>query len=293
MPKRPLPKSAITSRTTSLAEYAELTAPPPPGGSIRIPAKNRGDGWHVFGVVADTHLGSKHYRPDVLGDLYDHFAAEGVREVYHAGNWIEGEATFNRYDIEVFGLTAQINHMIGVYPQRKGITTYLISGDDHEGWYQQRESINIGRHLESEAVAAGRNDLKYLGYIEADIQLRTKRGGSSVMRLMHGGGGSSYAISYRPQKIIESLQGGEKPACLLLGHYHKQFYGVVRNVHVLLPGCGQDQSIFMRKRSIEAHVGGALVYLKQDPTTGHITDFWPRFRAYFDRGFYRSREFDV
>ena len=106
------------------------------------------------------------------------------------------------------------------------------------------------------------------------------------MRVMHGGGGSSYAISYRPQKIIESFTGGEKPSILLLGHYHKQFYARTRNVHVLLPGCTEDQTIFMRKKSIEAHVGGALVYLKQ-ARDGAVTDFVPRFKAYFDRGYYQ------
>jgi hypothetical protein len=243
--------------------------------------------------VADTHLGSKHYRPDVLKDLYDLFAAEGVREVYHGGNWIEGECRLNRHDIEVFGLSRQINFMIQEYPQRKGIATLYVAGDDHEGWYQQRESINIGRHLESEALAAGRHDLKYLGYVEADIRLERSPGGPScVMKLMHGGGGSSYAISYRPQKIVESLQGGTKPNVLLIGHYHKQFYSTVRNVHVLLPGCVTDQSVFMRKLSIEAHVGGVLVYLKQDPTDGHVTDFWPRFRGYFDRAYHAGR-YDV
>ncbi len=267
-------------------------APPAPGGKEKIPAKDRGDGWHVFGVVADTHLGSKHYRPDVLKDLYDRFAAEGVGEVYHGGNWIEGEARFNKYDIKVFGLSRQIDYMIQEYPKREGIITYYVAGDDHEGWYQQRESINIGRHLESESIAAGRADLKYLGYIEADITLSGPNGAGAVMRLMHGGGGSAYALSYRPQKIVESLQGGEKPAVLLLGHYHKQFYGVVRNVHVLLPGCTEDQSIFMRKQSIEAHVGGAIVYVKLDEKGG-VTDFWPRFRAYYDRGYYRNGEFDV
>jgi predicted phosphodiesterase len=109
------------------------------------------------------------------------------------------------------------------------------------------------------------------------------------MKLMHGGGGSSYAVSYRPQKIVESLQGGEKPNILLLGHYHKQFYAPVRNVHVLLPGCTTDQSVFLRKQSIEAHVGGVLVRIRQDKQDGHVTDFVPHFRSYFDRGYYERR----
>jgi predicted phosphodiesterase len=281
------------SAPETLAGFAERTAPPAPGGRFSACLADRGDGWRVFGVVADTHLGSRHYRPDVLRDLYDLFAAEGVTEVYHAGNWIEGESKVNRHDISVFGLSSQIRYFIEEYPSRPGIVTAYVAGDDHEGWYQQREQINIGRHLESEALAAGRTDLKYLGYIEADVMLQASPGRTCAMRVMHGGGGSSYALSYRPQKIVESLQGGEKPNVLLIGHYHKQFYATMRNVHVLLPGCTEDQSIFMRKHSIEAHVGGALVYLKQDDRDGHVTDFVPRFRSYFDRTYYSNRRFDV
>lgn len=270
-----------------LKKYAEETAPPPPGGTGVLRLGDRGDGWSVFGAVADTHLGSKHERLDVLSDLYDLFASEGVTDVYHGGNWIEGEARFNRLDLKVFGLDRQVEYFLEHYPARDKITTHIVSGDDHEGWYQQREALNIGRHMENAAVRSGRKDLKHLGYVEADVAV--KRGqAEAVMKVMHGGGGSSYAISYRPQKIIESLTGGEKPQILLLGHYHKQFYSRVRNVHVLLPGCTQDQTTFMRKKSIEAHVGGALVYIKQDKS-GSVTDFLPRFRAYFDRGYYERR----
>ena len=275
-----------TTGNTSLRKFSEETQEPAPGGFARHKLEARSDGWQVCGFVADTHLGSKHERLDVLRKLYSWFAEEDVKHVYHGGNYIEGEARFNRHDLKIFGLDNQIDYFIDKYPQETGITTYFISGDDHEGWYQQRECINIGKHLESESIRAGRKDLCYLGYVEADIALRTKRGAETQMRIMHGGGGGSYAISYRPQRIIESMQGGEKPAIFMIGHYHKMFYSNIRNVHVVLPGCTEDQSVFMRKKSIEAHIGGALVRFKQNQREGFIEEFVPHFRTYFDRGFY-------
>lgn len=277
----------MSTKPETLDKYAERTAPPPPGGEHTLSLHDRGDGWKVIGLVSDTHLGSKHERPDVLKELYNIFAGEGVTQVFHGGNWIEGEARFNRHDIAVYGMESQLRHFIDTYPAKDGITTYYVAGDDHEGWYQQRESINIGQTLEDKAEKAGRKDLRYLGYVEADIELKAKKG-SAVLRLMHGGGGSSYAYSYSSQKIVEAFQGGEKPAICVVGHYHKFDYCYPRNVHIVQPGCTEDQSIFMRKRKLEACVGGVIAWIKQSQA-GVVTRFRAEWIPFYDRGFYERR----
>lgn len=195
-----------------------------------------------FGVVGDTHLGSKYERMDVLESLYDRFAAAGVDTVYHTGNWIDGEARFNKQDIYVHGLGGQVSNFVRKYPRREGIKTYIISGDDHEGWYVQREGINIGQYMENmartpvEEGGGGRDDLIDLGYMERDIEFAMPSG-SAAIRVMHGGGGSTYAHSYTSQKYVEMLQGGEKPKIALVGHFHKFHYAYPREVHVIQPGC--------------------------------------------------------
>lgn len=198
---------ATTKRSdaqSSAIAFAERTAPPAPGGQHVVRVQNRGDGWKVMGFVADTHLGSKHERLDVLRALYDIYAAEGVTQVFHGGNWIEGQSKVNQHDIAVFGLESQLRYFIENYPQRKGITTYYVAGDDHEGWYQQREQLNIGQALQDKAERCGRHDLYYLGYVEADVELKAKSG-SAVLRVMHGGGGAPYAYSYALQKTVECV----------------------------------------------------------------------------------------
>lgn len=247
----------------------------------------RGDGWKVFGLVSDTHLGSKHERLDVLAELYNIFAGEGVKHVFHAGNWVEGESRLNRHDIRIYGLEAQLNYFVENYPAKDGIRTYYVAGDDHEGWWQQREVINIGQTLEDKARAAGRADLEYLGYVEADVELRARKG-SAVLRVMHGGGGSAYAYSYTAQKVVESFQGGEKPQVLALGHYHKFDFCYPRGVCVVQPGCTQDQSVFLRKRKIEAMVGGCLAWIKQRPD-GSLQRFRAEWLPFYDRGYYERR----
>lgn len=260
-----------------------------PGGEAAVTVRDRGDGWKVMGFTSDNHLGSKHERLDVLNKLYDLYAAEGVRHVFQAGNWIEGEMRMNRHDVKIFGLSNQIDYWVENWPQRDGITTHYVAGDDHEGWYQQREIIRIGEYAQERAEKMGRRDLKYMGYVEADVKLLTKSGASTPMKILHGGGGSSYAYSYVLQKTVEAFQGGEKPSILCDGHYHKFDFCYPRNVYAFMPGCTEDQSIFMRKRKIEAHVGGVIGWLKQDNTDGHIERFRVEWVPFYDLGYYERR----
>jgi hypothetical protein len=250
---------------------------------------DRGDGWNVFGWTSDNHLCNKHSRLDVLEQAYDRFAAEGVKVVLNGGNWIDGEARFNKRELIVApGMDNQINYLVENWPSKPGVVTKFVAGDDHEGWYAQREGIDIGQYLQTKAESAGRDDLKYLGYGEADISLNIK-GSHAVLRLMHGGGGSSYALSYSSQKIVESFQGGEKPAILMVGHYHKFDWCYPREVNVVQLGCTTDQSLFMRKNKIQAHVGFGIVKFQQNPKDGSVTRFAVEWFPYFDRKYYETR----
>ncbi len=242
--------------------------------------------WVRFGVCGDKHLGNMHSRLDVMKLLYDLFEAEGITTVYDTGNWIDGEARFNKGELLVHGMDAQIDYWIENHPARKGISTHFVAGDDHEGWYQQRECLEIGRYAMLRAQDAGRHDLKYLGYAEALVELKAAKG-SRQMMVNHPGGGSAYAISYKGQKYVEALQGGEKPAIILQGHYHKFNYGYPREVHVVDTATCCDQTLFMRKKQLQAHVGGQIVEFLQAPD-GRITRFRIEFLPFYDRGFYES-----
>ena len=244
---------------------------------------------HRFGIVGDNHLCNKHSRLDVLNAAYDVFEREGIVNVLNGGNWIDGEHRFTKPECIVRpGMDAQIDYMLENYPQRKGITTHYIAGDDHEGWYQQRECIEIGRYLQMRAEAGGRQDLKYLGYAEADIELKSP-GGSITARLVHPGGGSAYATSYTDQKRVESYQGGEKPQIEIAAHYHKYNVGYPREVYTVQSACTCDQTLFMRKKRLQAHVGFLILEIQQDRTDGHLVRARHEFFPFYDRGYYEKR----
>lgn len=250
---------------------------------------SRPDNTFLFGALGDSHLCSKYERLDVLESLYDAYAEEGVDRVFHAGNWIDGEAPFNRFDLHTHGMDAQLDYLARAYPRRDGIDTYAVAGDDHEGWYSQRNGVDIGRRAVHTMRDAGRDDWHDLGYMECFVRLvNANTGASAMLAVVHPGGGSAYALSYTVQKIVESYEGGGKPAVGLYGHYHKMEAANIRNVWTLQTGTQQDQTPFMRKKRLEAHVGGAIVRLTQDPSTGAIVRFAPELLRYFDRGYYEN-----
>lgn len=253
----------------------------------KIQLVSRPDNTFLFGACGDQHIGSKYFREDVLKGVYERYAGAGVQCVFNTGNWIDGEANFNRYDIVAHGMDEQLRLMSSVFP-KCGFPTYAVTGDDHEGWYAQREGIDVGKYAENVMREAG-HDWHDLGYMEAHVELvNANTGAKAILAVVHPGGGSAYALSYKPQKIIESYEGGEKPAVALYGHYHKMDAGLVRNVWYLQTGCTQDQTPFMRKKSLEAHVGGAMIGLEQDPDTGAIIGFTPTLWRYFKRHYYEN-----
>lgn len=255
------------------------------------PYVSRQDGTYRFGWLGDTHLCSKYARLDVLRDVYRRFAEEDLDRIFHAGNYIDGEARFNKYDLLVHGMDAQVRYLRDEYPVApNGMTTYVIDGDDHEGWYNQREGISIGKYTENEMRAGGRTDWSSLGYMEAFIPLRhAVTGKEQQLHLLHPGGGSAYATSYTVQKLVESYSGGSKPAVMLAGHYHKLEFINVRNVWCIQTGCTIDQTPFARKKRLHFAVGAGTCQLTQDPETGAIERCMVEMWHYFDRDFYNHR----
>lgn len=260
------------------------------GGQHKIDLKAFENKTYKIGFLTDDHLCNKGERLDVINAIFDIYQEEGITEVYNGGNWIDGEFRFNKFDIHTHGLTDQVDYFIENYPQRKGIRINYIAGDDHEGWYQQREHIIIGEYLEERAKSKGRNDLNYLGYMEADIELKAEKG-SAMLRVVHPGGGSAYALSYSPQKLIESYTGGDKPHILLIGHYHKaEVLPSYRNVRAVQGGCGCDQTAFMRKKKLPAHVGGWIIEFQQ-AKDGSINRFKTEWLGFFDKKFYKAKKY--
>jgi len=239
-----------------------------------------------FGFTSDNHLCNYNSREDVLHALYDIFEDEGLRIIYNGGNMIDGEFRWNMNEIHTRGGTAQLKYCAQNFPYREGIQTHFVVGDDHEGWYVQREGFNVGKYLVDHRKDLGYDDFKYLGYAEADILLsEPEQKHKSYMRLVHAGGGTAYATSYTMQKLVESYQGGEKPAIVLAGHYHKFDHSFPREVHAIQLGTTCDQTLWMRKKKIQAMVGGGIIECHR-AIDGTINRVKVEFISFYDKSFY-------
>jgi hypothetical protein len=280
-----LDKPVANTAIPVVAKPIELPVPEI-GGYLPLEVINTGD-WVQAGLIADTHLCCREERLAELHNQYDLFADEGISNVFLAGNIVDGYISkINGASVFTSTIDGQCQYVIDNFPRRAGITTYFITGDDHEGWWQ-KEGFNFGGYLQYLAHDQGRTDLRYIGHVEADVAFKHSNGTKTMMKVQHPGGGSAYARSYTGQKQVESFEGGEKPDILVQGHYHVSNYMNERNVHVIsLPGF-QDQTIFARKKKLRMEIGGSILAFKVFPDSGAITRCRVEFNRYFTRGFYK------
>ena len=80
-----------------------------------------------------------------------------------------------------------------------------------------------------------------------------------ILELRHPWDGTAYALSYKPQKMIDGMEADSKPNILAIGHYHKLEYLFYRNVHCFQAGCFQTQTPFTRGKGISVHLGGWII----------------------------------
>lgn len=207
-----------------------------------------------IGVVTDTQIGSLYERNDFLKDIYKIFNKEKIENVYHCGDICDGEKMYigQEYELYAHGVDKQVESVENNYPNYKNIKTYFITGNHDLSFFKQ-SGVDIGTK-----IAEKRKDLIYLGQEEKDIVFGDKK--KVILRLSHPGKGTAYALSYHPQKYIDSLSGGRKPNVLLIGHYHKaEYLPCYRNVFTVQAGCMQSQTPFMRRNNIAAHIGGWIL----------------------------------
>lgn len=226
-----------------------------------------------FALITDNHCGSKYTQHTYLHHFYDLLNQEGIETVYHSGDMFEGEKMRpgHEYEIHIHGVDDNIDFAEKVYPQREGITTYFITGN-HCHSFIKRSGCDVGTLL-----AARRKDMVYLGKSNATINLTP----NCKLALFHPLDGSAYAISYKTQKMIDAMQGGEKPNILAAGHYHKSEYlPNYRNIHAFQTGTFQAQTPWMAGKQLAAMVGGWIVEAHVDDE-GSVTRCKGEFIPYY------------
>jgi len=200
-----------------------------------------------FTLTGDLHLGSLYTNPDHVFQMFDESEKAGCEFIAVGGDVVEGMS--NRaghvYELSHIGYDAQKSHAKDILGEW-GRIMYMIDGN-HDRWFIKSSGAYVVKDI---CEALGERFI-FLGHDEGDISLK----GKTTIKMWHGEDGNSYAISYRVQKIIESLTGGLKPGILSCHHVHKFNYIFERHIHAISPGCIQMQSKWMRGKRIAAHTG--------------------------------------
>jgi len=245
----------------ALAKGAQLTAQ-----QMRIPNVCF-DGERVkIGVITDTHIGSNYFHETLLMQAFEEFDRAGVDMLVHCGDVTEGLS--NRpghvYECTEIGYDAQKDRAVDLL-SRWAKPSYYIDGN-HDRWYVKSSGAWIVRDI-CDALP----NAEFLGSDEGDIYLND----TVKLRLWHGEDGSSYATSYRVQKLVESFSGGDKPHVLVCGHVHKQGQFFERNIHCFGAGAIQLQSKWMRSKRLAAHVGFWIIEpVVSEKSVPYITSTW-------------------
>ena len=228
-----------------------LTAP---SNQYRIDAGKKRS--YKFGLTSDWHIGSLYCNPEALVAFYKYAHKRGARDFFAAGDMLEGEKMYRgwEYEIRDVGFDKQLQALVEVTDQfPKTVKTHFVTGN-HDASYAKQIGFDVGGYM----ARACRN-MHCIGRDSAMITIETP---SSDLRvaLLHPDGGTAYALSYKSQKIIEAWEGGSKPHIIGIGHFHKaEFMPRYRNVKAIQAGCFQNQTPYMARKALAAHVGGWIV----------------------------------
>ncbi len=205
-------------------------------------------------ILTDTHIGSKFTNIDRIYSAFEVGEQEEVDAAFHIGDVTEGMSgrESSIYELTHLGYKEQRDESIRILKNWKR-KFYIISGN-HDDFYNAK--LGAGVHI-VEDICNQLPDAEFLG--EGSGELKLNPSGVRI-GLFHGNdASSSYALSYRLQRLINGMSGGKKPNILLTGHDHKSFWMFYRNVHALACGCIQDQTPWMELKGLQAMPGFYIV----------------------------------
>lgn len=205
-----------------------------------------------IGVFGDTHIGNINYDSKLMDLFAKEIKKENVDFVLNLGDIVDGWYQ-NRpsalFEQNAIGFDAQLEMAVKEFLKiEKPI--YFITGNHSWNTYIRGAGVEFGAVFEKRLNEEGLESY-FLGNAEGNIKLKN----GVRIKMLHPDGGIAYAISYRSQKIIESLSGGEKPNLLFIGHFHKMEYLFYRNIHAFQTGTFESQTKYMRGKNIPAHKG--------------------------------------
>ena len=225
-------------------------------------------------MISDTHIGHKNFREDAWEDVVK--MSKYVEFITFSGDILEGMSGRDGhiYELDYIGATAQMDKAVELLDQISCPIYGITATDSHDGWFSTKGNtgFEVGPELDRRV-----KNFEFVGYDVADVTFAN----GMRHRMVHPGGGTAYAISYKMQKYINSITGGDKPHVMQQGHYHKLEYLFYRNIHGFDSGCLQDQTIFMQKKGTPAMVGYIINDVVFNKQKNEVDRLRPEFRVFY------------
>lgn len=232
-------------------------------------------------VFGDTHIGNKAYDPKIMNTMAKVAKEDNVDYILCTGDIADGwyqNRPASIFEQDAIGFENQLEKAVKEFGKLgdSGKPIIYITGNHEYNTFVRGAGAEFGDIFKLRLDKEGIKN-EYLGNAEGDIRL----GDKTKIKLLHPDGGSSYAISYKSQKIIESLQGsdGKLPDMALIGHFHKSEYIPYMGVQTFQTGtlCGQTK--FMRGKGIPAHKGFWVLDVHSNKN-GSISKIKPEFYSF-------------
>lgn len=232
-------------------------------------------------VFGDTHIGNKGYDPKIMNTMAKVAKGEDIDYILCTGDIADGwyqNRPASIFEQDAIGFENQLEKSVKEFSKLgdSGKPLIYITGNHEYNTFVRGAGVEFGNIFKLRLDELG-IDNTYLGNAEGDVKLGT----GTKIKLIHPDGGTAYAISYKSQKIIESLQGsdGKLPDVALIGHFHKSEYIPYMGVQAFQTGtlCGQTK--FMRGKGISAHKGFWVLDLYSNKN-GSVAKVIPEFYSF-------------
>jgi len=165
-----------------------------------------------FGVISDTHFGSKYIVQEALESIPLEMVKEGAQFLIHCGDLLDGQNVYPKQYLEQIesGADEQLALAVKQFPYT-GVKVYGIGGNhDHSFMGLGLDNLKRFSNLREEFIL--------LGYFQGDIPLTKEL----KIKLYHPKGKLAKVRGRSLQNAVD-LFLSERPAMLFIGHYHFAF----------------------------------------------------------------------
>ncbi len=174
--------------------------------------------WYRFMVMSDSHFGGRQAQPRFVRDVLQEAERRQCEAVLHCGDVLDGAPFMHKgfvFELALRSIDEQVDYAVQIFKESQ-IPVYALGGNHDGSWFKD-SGIDALRLIEDRL-----DNFKNLGPTAAWIA--GPNGDENFIRLAHPGDGTSYALSYKDQKMAEYLvlENDKVPTGFhFTGHYHK------------------------------------------------------------------------